>query len=396
MRDRIVLKEIPAGKFHSAIFTTYSLNLYYIEQQVIPLLGGKDIHYLSILADSNMLSSQLEEYSSYSQYRKRNYAIHGIKCGGAFHPKIIFFVGPDSLLLLLGSGNLTSSGHGKNLEVWNFIFITNPEDKKLGFVLQAWNYLKDLYNDLGDSGKTIIKNIEENSLLLNQQLNINAIQSIDLDSNNKLSFIFPNPNQSMFNQLNQIIGNEKIDRITVMSPFYDTEGKFILELHRTFKPQQINIIVQEDFGVAPFKMRPKPNMQIFDWRDIQKEQHRQEFFHAKNIVFEGKKNSYLVSGSANASIAAFGNQTELGVNQEACIVYQSKSQDYIQLLGLKLRKKTVKLSDYSHHENNAISQFPIHSLPVFIKTAEKTIDEVVLTLTSPKIFEKATICLCFS
>lgn len=90
MKSRILLKEIPSGKFHSAIFTAYSINLYYLEQQVLPLLGSKGIHYVSILADGAMLSNQLEHYGYLSQQRKRNYAVHGIQSSGAFHPKLIF------------------------------------------------------------------------------------------------------------------------------------------------------------------------------------------------------------------------------------------------------------------------------------------------------------------
>ena len=166
MKSRILLKEIPSGKFHSAIFTAYSINLYYLEQQVLPLLGSKGIHYVSILADGAMLSNQLEHYGYLSQQRKRNYAVHGIQSSGAFHPKLIFLAGPDTVLLLVGSGNLTTSGHGKNLEVWNAIYVNSQDDTKYGFVIQAWNYMKQLHTDLGDSANSKLKSIEENCFYL--------------------------------------------------------------------------------------------------------------------------------------------------------------------------------------------------------------------------------------
>ncbi|MBK8044329.1 MAG: hypothetical protein IPK21_17725 [Haliscomenobacter sp.] len=119
MKSRILLKEIPSGKFHSAIFATYSINLYYLEQQVLPLLGSKGIHYVSILADGAMLTTQ-------------------------------------------SSGNLTTSGHGKNLEVWNAVYVNSLDDAKYGLVIQAWNYMKQLHADLGDSANNKLKSIEEN------------------------------------------------------------------------------------------------------------------------------------------------------------------------------------------------------------------------------------------
>lgn len=393
MKNRILLKEIPSGKFHSALFTTYSINLYYLEQQVLPLLGSKDIHYISILTDSNMLSAQLEAYSSLSQQKKRNYAIHGIQSNGSFHPKIIFLAGPDSLLLLLGSGNLTSSGHGKNLEVWNPIYIDNPEDKKLGFVLQAWEYLKEIHADLGDSAQNKIKSIEENCILLSNPSNIEFSTVYEINNNSSISFLSTQPEKSIFNQLSEIIGDKKIERITIMSPFYDVKGNFLHALNQRFRPGDINIILQKNFGAPPYNIKPKRNMLFFDWSEIQKEKSGQKYFHAKNMVFDGKKVSYLVSGSANASLAAFGTQQMPGINHESCIVYQNKSNSFIDILGIDLKKSKVNLGDYKDIPNNEKNQNEGQKLLVFIKSAEKNFDEVSVVLSSKKNIADARICL---
>lgn len=393
MKNKILLKEIPSGRFHSALFTTYSINLYYLEQQVLPMLGSKNIHYISILVDSNMLSSQLDAYSLLSQKKKRNYSIHGIQSNGAFHPKIIFLAGQDSLLLLIGSGNLTSSGHGKNLEVWNAIYIDNPDDKKLGFLLQVWNYLKEIHSDLGESAQNKLKNVEENCILLSSSLKVNIAESYEIDKNTTIGFLSVNFDKSIFKQLSEFVGNEKIDRITIMSPYYDVEGHFIHELNKKYKPNEINIIIQGDFGAIPYKMKPKKNMNFFDWSDLQKEKARQVYFHAKIIVFESKRASYLVSGSANASMAAFGSQDRAGINHEACIVYRNKSIDFHDLLGINLKMKKVQLRDYE------VSTFDLSNLTsrnyqsVFIKAAERNYDEITVKLTSKKNYTNARFCL---
>src|SRR5688572_9164286 len=123
MKARIILKEIPGGKFDSAIFTSYSFNFYYFEQQVLPMLGSKGISYVSVLVDGAMLNTQLDLYCFLSEQRKRNYSIHGTQSNGSFHPKLVYLTGEGSILILIGSGNLTSAGHGKNLESWNAVYI---------------------------------------------------------------------------------------------------------------------------------------------------------------------------------------------------------------------------------------------------------------------------------
>ncbi len=391
MKNKVLLKEIPSSKFHSAIFTTYSINLYYFEQQVLPLFGSKGIHYVSVLADSAMLNNQLDAYSQLSETRKRNYALHGIQCNGAFHPKIIFLAGETTLLLLIGSGNLTSSGHGKNLEVWNAIYVDNKNDEKLGFVLQAWNYLKGLHIDLGKSSINKLKSIEENCTLLSDDDRISLSDIYNVDKHTKISFLSTQKGGSLYSQLSKLLDKEKIDRITIMSPYYDVEGKFIELLNKNFKPSTINVILQEEFGAVPHKMKPNVNVNFYNWSDVKNENVRQEYFHAKNILFEGKHMKYLLSGSANASIAAFGSEQISSVNQETCVLYQNKDKNYLEILGINLKNKKCELSDFQQtpilHENQKYNK----QHTIFIKTIEKYHDQITIYFNSHKDCHNSTL-----
>lgn len=377
MKNRILLKEIPGGKFHSAIFTTYSINLYYLEQQVLPLLRSKGIHYVSILVDSGMLSAQLENYGFLSQQRKRNYAINGIQSNGAFHPKIIFLAGSDSILLLIGSGNLTTSGHGKNLEVWNSVYINSMDDVKYGFVIQAWNYLKLLHSDLGESANNKLKSIEENSFLLSNSIDTLESTVFDLDDQNQISFHTNQKFNSLFRQLSDIIGDDQIDQVTIMCPFHDPKGLFIREINNRYIPNHIDVLVQANFGSLPLDMAEQSNVNFYEWTDVMQEKPRQSYFHAKNIVFTGKNKNYLISGSANASLAAFGTLTIPARNQESCVIYQSDQVDYLELLSITLKSSPVKLKDYEYNSNfnHELSEL---ERKAFIKSAEKNYDTVNL------------------
>jgi hypothetical protein len=380
MNNRVLLKEIPPKKFHSAIFTTYSINMYYLEQQVLPLLGSKEIHYISILVDSEMLSNQLDSYSFMSEDRKRTYALNGIKSSGAFHPKIIFLAGDSNLLLLIGSGNLTSSGHGKNLEVWNAFFVESINDPKLGLLIQAWNYLKRIQDSLGASFSRVIKNIEGNCSLLQQVNEQNILSRYRIDNNMSVSFLYSQPTSSLFSQLVSTLSQFKIKKITIMSPFYDIEGRFLQLLNDTFNPKRINIILQRKFGNAPVKIDPKPNMRFYDWENV-KFPSVQKFFHAKNIIFECDNTNFLLSGSANASIAAFGIRQVNAKNYEASILYQSDETNFINLLGIRLGEEETDLSLYHETSNtNQITEGKIAS-KYFINYAERNYDKLTVQLS---------------
>lgn len=382
MTSRIILKEIPINKFQSAIFTSYSFNFYFFEQQVLPMLGSKGIHYVSLLIDGNMLSTQLDLYSIHSEHRKRNYSIHGIQTNGAFHPKIIFLVGETALLILVGSGNLTSAGHGKNLESWNAIYIEDPQDSKMGFAMQCWVYIKSLHNGLGKSALQKIKIIEENCMLL-QNIDAYPIQSYyTISRDSSIGFLSAMVRNSLTSQLIKQIENDPVKTITVMCPFYDSKGNFLNMLNRRFNPARINIILQQEFGAAPVEMKSTANMHFYDWSDIKSKDIKQRFFHAKNIIFECKNHSYLISGSANASLAAFGNEITEGVNQEACVIYRGKNIDYLALLGLNIHHNRTALEYFVNLQTSPEEKVEISKKTVFITAIEKYYDKITVYYSS--------------
>jgi len=393
MNHRILLKEIPKGKFHSAIITTYSISLYYLEQQVLPLLGSKDIHYISILCDAKILTSQLENFGQLSQKRKRNYAIHGVHSNGAFHPKLIFLAGNEAVLVLIGSGNLTTSGHGKNLEVWNSLYVDRIEDSKHGFILQVWDYIKNLHQELGTAAHNKIRNIEESCYLLSSQKAPSIETTFLIGNEVGINYLSNQRDNSLFQQLTAIIGKEEIEDITILAPFYDSEGRFIKELDSQFNPKQINVIIQKDFGTLPLKMIQQSKINFFDWNEVFIEKVHQSYFHAKNIIFKGKSINFLISGSANASIAAFGTNQINGTNQESCILYQSSKVDFLETIGIKIGNSKANLKDYLPEESVDEPPQENYSTSVFIVTAEKNFGIVSLLVKSEKDYISANILL---
>lgn len=390
MEKRILLKDIPSSKFHSAIFTTYSINLYYLEQQVIPLMTSKGIHYISILADSSMLSNQLSEFSRFSQPSKRNYSIHGIQSNGSFHPKIIFIAGTNSVLILVGSGNLTTCGHGKNLEVWTPVYIESRDDSRLGFVIQCWNYLKKLHSGIGESSLKKLSSIEENCDLLSSEKNDSITSLYSIDKNSSIGFMCDDENKSLMSQLLEITGKSPINEITIMTPYYDKEGKFIEEMNRKYKPDRINVILQKHFGSAPIEVRKSKNIKFYDWNDIRTSD-THEFFHAKNILLEGERGSFLLCGSSNASIAAFGTKNSPGANQEACVVFGSRLKNLKTLLDIQFNMQSINLEEFKNSEilpNQNQSKFSL-----FIKSAERSYNIIKLNIRCRKRNkEETTIC----
>jgi len=383
METKILLRDIPSGKFHSAICTTYSINLYYLEQQVLPLLSTKGIHYVSLLVDGNMLTGQLGTYTFMSESKKRHYALHGIDSTGAFHPKIIFLAGDKTLLLLIGSGNMTSCGHGLNLESWSAFYLEDASDARFGLLLDCWDFLLHQMNSLSCSAKMSMQAIADNCTLL---LNHHKIPRANFYPSGlhrqMMCFLGSHPDNSLFDQLCARIGDQKIKKIHLFSPFYDPNGAFILALQERFDALEINVILQENFGTPPRFIQPFASLNFYLWKDNRSREFKQYFFHAKHLIFEGEQHSFLFSGSANASIAAFGTLGSREKNTEAGILYQSSEMDFLKELDISF-KKSIAITQVSPGEglDNKLSDC---CNVIFITGIEKHSDHLLLYLRSAR------------
>lgn len=102
--------------WEQAFFTTYALSLTFFESQIKPSLVRNGCREIWIIADADGYERSLEERLSGgagAEYRVVPVAMeHGI-----FHPKLIYLVGRDEDVLVVGSGNLTFGGYGANVEV---------------------------------------------------------------------------------------------------------------------------------------------------------------------------------------------------------------------------------------------------------------------------------------
>ena len=300
IEQRQLIKEIPSGKFHSALMTSFSINLYYWEIQLLKSLSAKGINFVSALVDSDCLSDQLLKFSkAFRGKRPLDFSLHGYKQKGAFHPKIQFYAGRGSVLVLVGSGNLTVMGHGRNLEVWSPVMVESIESPAYPFIRNVWNYLKSLYKGLGEEAENIIYSIEENCQLLHHDFDDSASEHfIGEDS---IRF-FTNQNNSLYNQCQEWIGDDKIKSITVMSPFYDKKAELLKALYNQYKPQTISVIVEEGFGALPKANMIPEYVKIYKWKPIADTlgKEYQRFFHSKCFFFEGERYHYMLCGSSNA------------------------------------------------------------------------------------------------
>lgn len=325
------------AKYHSAFITTYAFDLSYFSLEAVPALrrtGARNIlaivdeHYLNYLLDLPIL-----------KIFKNNlrFGIQTIESNGVFHPKVILLLGEKEGFLAVGSGNQTAAGNGLNKELWSVFHHKGKDSQNAEIFAQAILYFERLsQNFVGLSKDKWLRSLEFTSWkneLPSKSLN----EFVTYQKENIGLFAFKSP---LIEELENLIKSRKVLSISVLSPFYDKAGDFILELQRKFKPEVVNVVLDLYSNALPFKLQPN-GFKFYDWQKcISDNEPKYRRLHAKLISLNLDDGSeVIISGSGNATLAAMGGNGQNPKNEEVCIVSVRKNSNIFSELGIRLKKQ---------------------------------------------------------
>jgi hypothetical protein len=329
--------------FHSVVMTTFSFDFHHFEAQVFKQIKQKGITNVCLFVDEKMLDESIGFATGNLKSLNSSYSVNGISSKGVFHPKIALFVGEKEIMLLQGSGNITSGGHGKNHELFSVLYATTADITQLPLIIETWNYIKDSTKNIKGFSQEKLSWIENNAPLLSKLKSKN--HSFHKLSDNIEAALLYNEKTGIFNQLTALIPNQEITKIRVVSPFYDENGALLLSLSKTFNDCSIEAYLQDKKGIHPHKMEKQKNISFYSWDATERASKTfkkyERKLHAKLFVFESVDWHYCLLGSPNASIAAFGQENYSGANDEFGVLYKYKKEDFVKELGIFGGKQKV-------------------------------------------------------
>lgn len=348
--EHILFQDLPCGrngKYHSAVLTTYSMDLIHFDSHLRNVLRRKQICSINIFADADQMNKSLEYVSPlYMQSIGRDYCVTNVSAKGAFHPKINFFAGDDAALVLIGSGNLTVPGHGKNHEVFTGFMIDAEDDTHLPLIKECWNYLKHLALKGGEFEKRrILHEIPENCSFLKDVDDEDHHQLWEIADDLGVALLYHEDNYSIIQQMDEIIPFENVTKVTISSPFFDEDGESLVTLAELCPNAMVQVLIQKDCTLPPYKMKEHPRIKFYDFDETKRGKaiikNYDRLAHAKIFHFETDYNQYCIIGSANATKPGLGTLKHRGPNEEFCVLYASENKDFLSSLGLKPKKSCI-------------------------------------------------------
>ncbi len=351
MIEHHIFTDIPSGgkngKFHSAVLTTYAVDLIHFDWHLVNMLHRKQICSINVLTDASQLEKEMEYVNPrFMKGIGKDYSIQGISSKGTFHPKINIFVGDDAVLIVLGTGNLTVTGHGKNHEAFTGLMVDINNDSHQPLIEECWRYLYRFSNQFGSfDNNRIFHEIPENCSILSPTYQVVPHRLCNVQNGLDAALLYNDESSSYLKQITDIVPLQDVQKVTVVSPFFDEKGESLVTLAELCPNAKIEVLIHRDCSLPPCKMPDNKRIYFFDFEETVrgkmnfKEYDRQ--LHAKIFHFKTSDREYCVIGSANATIAGLGTIKNRGINDEFGIIYVSSNTDYLSELGLKARKKIV-------------------------------------------------------
>ena len=343
--ERNIFQDLPANKFHSVVFTSFTMDLSHFDNQVLRLLQEKKVCSFNILMDQRQLDQYIDFAIPSVNHVGKEYSVSGILSQGAFHPKLNMFIGEKDMLLLYGSGNLTVPGLGKNHEVFSGLYAKEEDQTQMPLIAEAWSYILDHCKTIDGYVRRRVENeIVENSSLLRQKVKYTPHDFTDIDKDLSAALLYNEENNSIFHQMVDLIPFDEVKLVTVVSPYYDNDGSALLGLLKEAPNAKMEVLLQQECQLPPNKMKKDKRVRFMDFDMTERGGDKSyngfaftPFLHAKIFHFNTKSGEYCMIGSANATEAALGVNGR-AKNEEFCVLLYSSNRHFLKELGLTKRE----------------------------------------------------------
>lgn len=326
--------------YHSAVLTCFSFDPIFFESVYLPVLRNLGINNIVVLMESSVYDQLLSDPSYLAHSVNTNfYSLVRQSNGhfGVFHTKLALLFGSKESAMVLGSGNLTFSGMSLNEEVWNVFHMKDEKSNHFSLVRKAWEYVKYLMQDGSTLTKRRLQWMQEHTKWLQEDY---VDEPVVLKDGEVVQMLYNNEQSTILEQLYHAIGDAVIKDITVVSPFFDIDGRFLKELDLHFAPARFRCILDEKRMSAPYALfSTDTHIEFYKYVD---ETHP---LHAKIIELHSESETWILSGSANAGNMAFGTQHHIW-NDEACILLKRVGRfDYFEELGFSDKVTPASLEE---------------------------------------------------
>lgn len=296
--------------FHTAFMTTYSFGAQAFEDVPLPRLRSAGCRNICVLVDRQMANLAFTETGP-PMFAGSSYHLIKIDAPAAFHPKITLLLGAKKGRLMIGSANLTAPGLGGNKELIASIAYSTEQPDFVPLFARALEYISRYVPDDDPWFSSSLDRARRWTPWINT-----SDPSFEIAPNpaDKMAIILDRPGITIKDQIAGHIGDDQIERLIVLSPFWDKKLEGLRQLRETLGGPPTDLLIEnERSGFPKNKLGGLQNTQVFDAASFSDNRP----IHAKLFIALGQQWDHVISGSINCSYPALLGLTGQSGNAEA-------------------------------------------------------------------------------
>jgi len=333
-------KDLGSGGWHSSLMTTYSVDPAFYDAYIERRLRRHGCENNLLLADAAMLTRAAQATPNAFGLAGRRYALVPVNTQGCFHPKIHLRLGSDSARLVVGSANATAAGWSRNLEVIADIdWQRRDENQALGpLIRKSYDYLMHWLAKLpGEAIQYKCRlHVRDSPWLRDIEANDHEIE---LPDGSAVDLLCERGGDapSILRKLVEHTDGEKVRRIVIVSPYWDSNLRGLYELRKRLPDCRTLVVLNPKKNAFPVSaLRSKDDVHFVE---LKTGTSSNRFPHAKIILIETTTADHVVFGSANCSDDALGLWSGVARNAEVSVYRRLKPGAVLSLLHMDVRSK---------------------------------------------------------
>lgn len=341
MTDRLRIPDLFAGDFEHCIICTYSTHLEFFEQDLLRQL--RNVRNRIVLADSTRLADAFADSAAGATFLRHvnvNYLAAPIRSPGTAHAKFVLLGGPESGLLLVGSGNLTYDGYTSQGELFCCYRHTTGQPQHL----PAFTAIHDFVEGL------VHRNYLDPIAIDHVQHAWDGMPWLYGPAANKMTPVRHNLEVTLLEQFADEIGAAAVHELTVHAPFFDPKCEALAAVIKRLRPRSFRLLVQDgQTSIDPHALQGLLSSISATYRiEAISAPYDGTYIHAKLLLARLSDRTVILQGSPNLSRAALCLHDPSGNLEVANLISAPVDADRDILGGLKLRPirnlNQVKLS----------------------------------------------------
>ena len=310
--ERLARRDRDRG-FHTTIITSFAVEFAAVEEILLPHVMASGATNVLLIADDRMTAMALSDGFRLPRQLGRDYALFGPAAdAGLFHPKIVLQLGRSGGRAFVSSANATAAGLGGNLEIATEIDCSADPSPQQDFVRAIWRYIDQTVSESDGAARDALTWARERTPWISAPSSDGVG---DLGDDGLIQFL-ATPNQlGIIERFAALVNDGPVDRLVVVSPFWDENLEALEELDRRLAPARTTVLLdteRHDFPSDADYARNVEIMEITGWEGSR-------YTHAKLFIASTANFDHVLSGSANCTVAALGKPGFPGANAEACV-----------------------------------------------------------------------------